>query len=475
MLIVGSWPAMEPPPQRPRYTIMEAGDTGKTNLPSAPRGSLRRSLGVMLLFSVIYFNVSGGPFSLDTLVVEVGPGIALLMILLVPLVWGVPESLLVAELASILPYEGGYYWWTKRAFGRFWGFQSAWLTWVDSLVDMAIYPVLFNQYLAFFIGPVTPGERWVITFIFVAGATILNLRGAKLVASGAAVAGLIVLGSFVLYIIAAIPDLGQWPVLKDSPSVTPHGLAIGLSIAVWNYSGWGLASTLQGEVVEPSRTYRRALARVVPFVTLSCLIPILVALSSSDWKRWEESGWPGIALLGTGSLRHVAAAALAFAALTSTLTLFSSLMLTYSRLPLVLSTEGLLPRVFARTDAQGVPTNAVWFSAIGYFFFALFPFTQLIVLDLLLYGLALMMQLGSLVVLHGKVSAPPRAFQLPFGRLGIILLAGCPASLLVTVVISEFMGSATVLGPLSAFAGVLAAGFALYAILTHRGARLHPG
>ena len=58
-----------------------------------------------------------------------------------------PEVLIVGELASMLPEEGGYYRWVDRAFGRFWAFQNGWLTWMYSLVDMAIYPVLFNQYL----------------------------------------------------------------------------------------------------------------------------------------------------------------------------------------------------------------------------------------------------------------------------------------------------------------------------------------
>jgi len=49
----------------------------------------------------------------------------------------------------MLPEEGGYYCWVDRAFGRFWAFQNGWITWMYSLVDMAIYPVLFIQYLRY--------------------------------------------------------------------------------------------------------------------------------------------------------------------------------------------------------------------------------------------------------------------------------------------------------------------------------------
>src|SRR3989449_8256429 len=91
---------------------------------------MRRSSALTLgpLVAVMYFTVSGGPFGLEGLVGSVGPGVALLLLVLTPLVFSVPETLLVGELASMLPVEGGYYVWVKRAFGRFWGFWNGWLS-----------------------------------------------------------------------------------------------------------------------------------------------------------------------------------------------------------------------------------------------------------------------------------------------------------------------------------------------------------
>ena len=111
----------------------------------------------------MFFNTSGGAFSMEGLVASVGPGVALLLLLLVPIFWSIPEALLVAELASMMPEEGGYYRWVKRAFGPFWAFQNGWWTWCYSLVDMAIYPVLFNQYLAFFFPGIAPHAQWAIS------------------------------------------------------------------------------------------------------------------------------------------------------------------------------------------------------------------------------------------------------------------------------------------------------------------------
>ena len=123
----------------------------------------------MALVFVMYFNTSGGAFSLEGLVAEVGPGASLLILLLVPLVWAIPETLIVGELASMLPEEGGYYRWVQRAFGRFAAFQNGWMTWVYSLLDMAIYPVLFNQYLAFFLPGLSTLTQWLVALAVIAG------------------------------------------------------------------------------------------------------------------------------------------------------------------------------------------------------------------------------------------------------------------------------------------------------------------
>src|SRR3954449_11045319 len=136
---------------------------------------LRRSLTTLPLVFILYFSTSGGAFTTETLVREVGPGLALLILLIVPLIYSIPEVLIVGELASMLPLEGGYYRWVQRAFGPFWAFQNGWLTWMYSLVDMAIYPKLFVTYLAYFKPTLSPLAVWVVGLVVIWGATALNL------------------------------------------------------------------------------------------------------------------------------------------------------------------------------------------------------------------------------------------------------------------------------------------------------------
>src|SRR4030088_1183507 len=140
--------------------------------------SLTRSLTTLSLVFILYFSTSGGAYTTETLVREVGPGLALLILVLVPLVYSLPETLIVGELASMLPEEGGYYRWVRRAFGEFWAFQNGWATWLYSLVGMAIYPVLFNLSLGWFFPVLSAQHHWFISLAVIWGATAINLRGA---------------------------------------------------------------------------------------------------------------------------------------------------------------------------------------------------------------------------------------------------------------------------------------------------------
>src|SRR5581483_4845928 len=156
---------------------------------------LRRGVGTLALVFILFFCTSGGPYTTETLIHQVGPGLGFSILILVPLIWSLPEVLIVGELASMLPLEGGYYRWVDRAFGRFWAFQNGWWTWMYSLVDMALYPTLLLQYLKYFV-TLSPRAGWLVELLVIWVACGLNLRGALRVGRASIVAGGFVLITF---------------------------------------------------------------------------------------------------------------------------------------------------------------------------------------------------------------------------------------------------------------------------------------
>ncbi|MFA6165904.1 MAG: APC family permease [Gemmatimonadaceae bacterium] len=401
---------------------------------------LRRTLTTLPLVFVIYFNVSGGAFTLEGLVAGTGPGLALLILLLIPLVWSLPEILIIGELASMLPEEGGYYRWVRRAFGDFWAFQNGWYTWLYSLVDMAIYPAMLNLYLAWFVPDLGTGARWAISLVMIWGAAAINLRGALPVGRVSIIIGTLILGAFLLVALFAIPNIthAPWqPFMKPGHGLGA-GLAVGLSTALWNYIGWDNASTVGGEVVDAGRTYPRALAVALPLVTLGYFVPLLPTLGATDWTTWTEGGWPAIAAGATGAAGVVLAPLLAVAGICSAVALFNALLLVYTRIPLAMSSDGLLPKVLSRTDERGTPRVAIVVSAAIYSVVSLIPFGNLVVADVIFYAAAVLLEFASLIWFRVREPHLRGPFRVPLGTAGVVALTIVPFVVFLAVLAISF-------------------------------------
>src|SRR5881409_3927253 len=417
----------------------------------------------------MFFTVSGGSFGLEGLVGSVGPGVALLLLVATPLVYSVPETLLIGELASMLPVEGGYYQWVKRAFGRFWGFWNGWLSWTYSLLDMAIYPVLFIQYLRFFAPGLSQLEAWLVALALIWGATGLNLRGTVVVgtASGWFVAT-VLLPFGVLAGVAIARWIGQpatpFPVTPFHAAGTSFlgALGLGVSQSIWNYSGWDNASTIGGEIEQATATYPRALARALPLVTVVYLVSIVPVLALTPWTSWTDGAWPDLAraVVGPWLGRWVAVAGVV-----SAFALFNALLLAYSRIPLVLAQDGLLPAALARTDERGTPRNAVLVSALAYSGFTLVPFGGLLAGDVLLYSAALALEFGALLQLRHAEPALRGAFRVPLGAPALAVLGALPILLILSAAGLEIQSREIGLPGVLVAAVLAAAGPVAYAAL----------
>jgi len=438
------------------------------NLQKIPRG-----VSTLSLVFILFFCTSGGPYTTETLIHSVGPGLGLLMLLLVPIVWSIPEVLIVGELASMLPEEGGYYRWVDRAFGRFWAFQNGWLTWMYSLVDMAIYPVLFNQYLRYFIPGLDARLEWIISLAVIWGATWINLRGSVRVGRVSVIAGSFVMLGFLAMSFASIPRIAHipWQPFASEDAQGLGGLAVGISIALWNYIGWDNPSTVQGEVKDASRSYPHALAWALPLVTLGYFVPLLTTLGATNWTTWTEGGWPQIAASAAGTVGRWIAIWIALGGMVSALALFNALLLSYSRIPFVLASDGLLPKALAQLDVRGTPRNAVIVSAICYSFFVLIAFGKLIIADVLLYSLALFLEFGALLQLRKREPSLRGAFRIPLGRRGVGFLAALPMIVLLGVIAISFRDGEYGLPALIGATVAIAAGPLIYRLACRRAVR----
>jgi len=187
---------------------------------------------------------------------------------------------------------------------------------------------------------------------------------------------------------------------------------------------------------------------------LGYLVPLSATLAATDWTKWHEGGWPDIARMAAGQLGEPLAVMLAIAGMVSALALFNALLLSYSRIPLAMASDGLLPKGLAKLDKRSTPRNAVLVSAICYSIFALLSFVHLVVADVLLYSMALFLEFAALIAIRKKSPGLRGDFRIPLGTTGVTMLALLPAMILVGVVALEMSdgeyGGPAILGALLA-------------------------
>src|SRR5579863_9158688 len=110
------------------YNSIHQSSLNATNnsLATSTKSSTLRKASLFYLVFVMFSYTTGGPFGLEDMVTTSGPGITLLFLLVLPFFWCIPVSLVSAELTTAMPVEGGFYRWTRAAFGDFWGFLAGW-------------------------------------------------------------------------------------------------------------------------------------------------------------------------------------------------------------------------------------------------------------------------------------------------------------------------------------------------------------
>ncbi len=413
--------------------------------------------------------VSGGPYGLEDVIGKAGYLRALVILLVVPFLWSLPTGLMIGELTSAIPAEGGYFIWVYRALGRFWGFQEAWLSLAASVFDMAIYPVTFVIYLGRLAPTWTSGYRGTFWALAVIAACLLwNLRGASSVGEGSAVLFCVLLAPF--FVLTAVA-LWHWRAHGTGALLTPVTTGLDLpgaiAVAMWNYMGWDNASTVAGEVEDPQRNYPRAILGAVCLVAVTYFIPLIaVGLAGLDPTQFSTGAWTDAAGLIAGPALAVAVVA---GGMINGAGMFNPLMMSYARVPSAMAhgIDGdprLLPRIFARTNARGVPYVALVACAATWALALRFSFERLISIDLVLYGAALMLEFVALVVLRRREPHLSRPFRIPGGTLGAVLTGVGPAAL---IAFALWAARNERVGPFSALgfaALVSAAGVVVYAL-----------
>jgi amino acid transporter len=430
--------------------------------PSSAIPTAKKTVAKLTLWPLVaatFFMVSGGTYGTEEIIHGAGYGRGILILLFLPVLWCLPTAFMIGELSSALPAEGGYYAWVRRGLGNFWGFQEAWLSLAASIFDMAIYPTLFVFYLKAMAPWFGIGNHGIYAGLFVVvTCAVLNVAGIRVVGITSLWLFFLLSAPFALIVVLAPFKMGAGADAHAAPAATGLGLLGGVLVAMWNYMGWDNASTIAQEVERPQRTYPKAMIAAVVLVALTYVLPFLAVYFTgipasafgSDAAWADVAGIIGGKFLGFEWLRFL----IVLGGMMSAFGMFNALVLSYSRLPLAMARDGMLPKIFAKRSAKTqAPWVAIVVCATCWALCLGLGFRRLITLDIMLYGASLMLEFVTLVALRIKEPGLRREFRVPGGMMGAVTCGIFPLLLLCLAMVES--GNETVLGMNGLAFGVL--------------------
>ncbi len=395
-------------------------------MPSPP---LIRKIRPIQLIAVIFFTVSGGPYGLEPLLTYAGQHGALLLLLITPLLWDLPAIFTVLELNSMMPVNGGYYKWVKHALGTRWGFYEGWWTWLYTFIDLAIYPVLFVLYASFFFPWLSDYHyRIPVCLVFIWLSAGLNILGIVPVGKTSLFLGAAVLTPFIIlfglafyhHTVTTIPS----PSLKGIPF---SSLGMALYTVMWNCLGWDNVTTYAEEVEKPVRSYIFSMFTAFVLVIVLYFLIILISQQAGiDTGSLKEGAFPavGVAIGGKwlGSL-------IALAGMASSFGIYAAVLLSVSRVPKVMADDDLLPKNLNKLHSRfQTPYVSIIVCSLVGSLMILWPFVDLLIIDVTVYGAGLSLEYISLVKLRMVSPDVHRPFKIPLGVPGLCVMIVLPVT-----------------------------------------------
>ncbi len=330
--------------------------------PASEKASTPKLRRELRLADLVLFNVVAtlGP-QLIPAFAHVGP-VAIPLHVFAAVLFFVPCVAVVANLSRRFPGEGGFYIWTKYAFGDSHAFLCGWCWWLSVLLFLPSLMLIGASMLTEALGnagaALGDDARWqigiaIVMLWFTVCANILGLRVSKWLSNAGA--SMIYAGG-ALVLVAAIAvwvRYGSATHFHFDKAFNVSRLSLWAQIA-FAYTGLELGSLMGGEICNPVRTIPRAAwisagAVMLGYVSGSWALMLVVPPENIN----PISGLVQVAGLA-GKRLNLSSLAVLTAALLSAgiLGKLSTWGGGAARLPLTVGMEGILPPMFARLHSK---------------------------------------------------------------------------------------------------------------------------
>lgn len=393
--------------------------------PKLAKANIKVSTVVFMIFCL----VSAGCYGIEEMIPACGPGLCLIMLFVLPFLWGLPFGMVASELGSVRPQEGGYYKWVQEALGEFWSFQAGWWRTISIYIDNTSYVILAGGYAAMQWDMGTLGE-FALKFIMIAVFVLINIRGVEEVGVASTIMSILVMISMALVIVCGFMNWGGDAETAEQISFQmlpepTEGLGVsdwffyiagGISIGMWIYSGYESMSTIAGEVANPQVIPKGTLI-TIPIIMATYILPTTAGLGSlGGWENWgtdaESIGYATVTshFWGTGwGVVFIVVAIMCQCSIYNTYIAFGS------RGFFTLAGDNLTPKVMVKLSKRGVPYVAILSVGIFNIICCMLPFGFIIVLDMSLLLASYIMVYISCNILRKRIPKEDYRWRIPGG------------------------------------------------------------
>jgi len=387
------------------------------------QGLIEHKIRLSTVVFIMYCLVAGGAFGIEEMISASGPGLTLLMLAVLPIIWAGPQALVSAELGSAIPEAGGFYKWVQRGLGEFWAFQAGWCRTVSSYLDNTIYVVLAVSYLGLVL-PLSAVEAYLCKAVIIIFFTYVNLRGIKEVGWLSTFFSLSVMTAFAFVAVVGFLNWNQSPVTPfHDPDKSLFGsIGASLAIGIWCYSGYTSMSTLAAEVEDKS-LIPKGLLILLPLSALSYILPTMGGLAAlGQWDMWSTGG--GVSYGDVAALAgDIFLPVFVVVAIMANLSIFNSYIISISRCFFSMAEDNLAPRSLTKlSKSHSVPYIGVLSLGVFCLFACTFDFTILVTVSVMLLMVDYILVWLAGIRLRQYEPDMPRPFRIRVGTMGFILI-----------------------------------------------------
>ena len=279
----------------------------------------------------------------------------------------------LGEMIVEEPVAGSFSHFAYKYWGKFPGFITGWNYWVLYILVAMTELTAVGKYINYW-WPQIPAWQSVLFFFVVI--TAVNLTNVKFYGESefwlaiikvTAVVAMILFGLFLLFT-ADANSTASFSNLWSHGGFFPHGfdgLFYMLAFLMFAFGGIELIGMAAAEAKDPKTTIPKAINQVVIRILVFYVGSLAILLSLVPWNQLDLGGLdksPFVMIfsqMGIGWAAHL----LNFIILTAALSVYNSGMYANSRMVFGLAQQGNAPKIFTKTNKQGVPVPAVLLSA----------------------------------------------------------------------------------------------------------------